>query len=67
MKKFSKILIANRGEIARRIQKTIQRLQIHSVVIYSDPDIDSPFVKEAKEAYPLSGSDAKVERKRPFW
>jgi 3-methylcrotonyl-CoA carboxylase alpha subunit len=59
MKKFSKILIANRGEIARRIQKTIQRLQIHSVVIYSDPDIDSPFVKEAKEAYPLSGSDAK--------
>lgn len=59
MKKFSKILIANRGEIARRIQKTIQKLQIASVVIYSDPDRDSPFVKEANEAYPLNGSDAR--------
>ncbi len=59
MKKFSRILIANRGEIARRIQKTIQKLHIESLVVYSNPDRDSPFVKEAKEAYPLDGFDAK--------
>jgi len=56
-KKFHKILIANRGEIAVRIIRAIRELDKLAVVIYSDYDSDLPFVTMADEAYPLgSGS-----------
>jgi 3-methylcrotonyl-CoA carboxylase alpha subunit len=59
MKNISKILIANRGEIASRIIRTTNILNISSVAIYSIPDRLSPFVKEANEAFPLNGYEAK--------
>lgn len=48
---MKKILIANRGEIASRIIKTCKKLGIETVAIYSEADIDMPFVKEADESF----------------
>lgn len=48
---FKKILIANRGEIAARIIRTCQRLNIRTVAIYSEADQGAPYVKMADESY----------------
>ncbi|MBW2724674.1 MAG: ATP-grasp domain-containing protein [Deltaproteobacteria bacterium] len=42
-----RILIANRGEIARRIMRTAARLGHESVAVYADPDRDAPFTRDA--------------------
>ncbi|MEL0324041.1 MAG: acetyl-CoA carboxylase biotin carboxylase subunit, partial [Rhodospirillales bacterium] len=47
---FSKILIANRGEIACRVIKTAKRMGVKTVAVFSDADIDSPHVLQADEA-----------------
>ena len=47
---FSKILIANRGEIACRIIKTARRMGIQTVAVYSDADAGSLAVQMADEA-----------------
>jgi acetyl-CoA carboxylase biotin carboxylase subunit len=44
------LLIANRGEIARRIIRTAKRLGIRSIAVYSEADAGMPFVTEADEA-----------------
>lgn len=50
---MNKILIANRGEIARRVLRTCDKLGLESVVVYSEADKDLPYVKEATKAYSI--------------
>lgn len=52
---MKKLLIANRGEIARRIIRTAHEMGIETVAIYSDADTASPHVSEATESWRLPG------------
>ncbi len=56
-RKITKVLVANRGEIARRIIRAIRELDKIAVVVHSDFDKDLPFVTEADEAYSLGSGD----------
>ena len=47
---MKKVLIANRGEIARRVIRTLKKMNIASVAIFSDADRNAPHVLEADEA-----------------
>lgn len=56
---INKILIANRGEIAVRITRTINKLQKEAVAVYADNDANAWHVEMADEAYPLGNGNLK--------
>lgn len=54
-----RILVANRGEIARRIMRTAHNMGISTVAIYADGDAGEPFVREADQAVALGGASSR--------
>ena len=55
IKPITRILVANRGEIARRVFRTAKAMGISTVAVYADGDADSPFVRDADVAVALHG------------
>ncbi|MGI9322844.1 MAG: biotin carboxylase N-terminal domain-containing protein, partial [Pseudomonadales bacterium] len=55
VKPIASILVANRGEIARRIMRTARELGIKTIAVYADGDAGAPFVREADLAIALHG------------
>lgn len=55
---FGKVLIANRGAIARRVVRACRALGIGCAVVYAEADAGAPYLEEADEAWPLAGNTA---------
>lgn len=60
MEKLKSLLIANRGEIAVRINRTAKKLGIHTIVIYTTADATSAHVSCANESVLLAGPDSRA-------
>lgn len=58
---ITRVLVANRGEIARRVFATCRRLGIATVAVYTDPDADAPHVAEADARVRLEGNNAYLD------
>ena len=57
---LSKLLIANRGEIAIRIIRAAEDLDLRTAAIFSEDDAASPHVGRADEAHPMAGSGGRT-------
>ena len=55
---ITNLLVANRGEIARRIHRTAREMGMRTSAVYADGDVDAPFVIEADQAVSLGGRTA---------
>lgn len=58
-KKITRLLIANRGEIAVRIMQSAQKMGVHCIALFSDADQNAMHVKQADEAWYIGASPAK--------
>ena len=61
---ITRVLVANRGEIARRVFATCRRLGIGTVAVYTDPDATSPHVAEADARVRLEGTSGYLDSKQ---
>jgi len=61
---ITRVLVANRGEIARRVFATCRRLGIGTVAVYTDPDAASPHVAEADARVRLEGRDGYLDARQ---
>ncbi len=58
---ITRVLVANRGEIARRVFATCRRLGIGTVAVYTDPDAGAPHVAEADARVRLEGTSGYLD------
>jgi acetyl/propionyl-CoA carboxylase alpha subunit len=61
---ITRVMVANRGEIARRVFATCRRLGIGTVAVYTDPDAESPHVAEADARVRLEGRNGYLDAKQ---
>ena len=55
---MKRVLVANRGAVARRVIRALRSLGMESVAVYSEPDRDLPYLREADLAVPIGPAPA---------